>query len=38
MNPHSYANLILDKGAKKDRMEKRQPLQQYYWEKWQSAS
>jgi hypothetical protein len=28
MNPHSYAHLIFDKGAKKHTMEKRQPLQQ----------
>jgi hypothetical protein len=28
MNPHSYAHLIFDKGAKKYMMEKRQPLQQ----------
>jgi hypothetical protein len=28
MNPHSYANLIFDKGAKKHMMENQQPLQQ----------
>jgi hypothetical protein len=28
MNPHSYAHVIFDKVAKKNTMERRQPLQQ----------